>query len=204
MDEPKHKTSTFGLTQRNQYIIVGALAAVLGSVLIFQLARRGEATAGPAPAEAEEAAPLPASALPGPAAVPAEPKAIACAATIEHDPFTMPKLLRDMLDQQAKPKGEAGKPPAARGPDPAVLEQARSLALKGIIGNSSGRIAYINDSPVQAGAAINGFTVVEVREKSVLLKKDQTEVTLELNRPATKRGDIPPEPSTPQNTGGNK
>lgn len=192
MDDPKAKKNTSGLSQRNQYIVVGVLAAAFAGLLIYRYAGSGSVTAEAA-VRADDA-PGQLAPLPQPCPVPPEPAAIERGKALTHDPFRISGALKDLLEEQATPGNEqnGGQPP---GPDPAIIAQGRLLALKGIMGDAKGRIAFINDSPVQAGDTIDGFDVLEVRELSVLLRKEETDVELQLPDAARKRE--APAPSKP-------
>jgi len=174
MSEPTKKT-TFGLSPRNQYMALGVLGAVLAGVLAYQMAG-GE----PKPAEPEAAdAPGVAEAVPvTPVPVPAEPETIDCEPDLTRDPFVMAQLLKQMIEQENKPK--SAQQQVKDGPDPAIVAEAQSLAIKGIMGDDRERIAYINGKPVKAGDTIEGFAVLEVRENGVVLRKEKTDVLLQM------------------------
>jgi len=177
----KKKKGTFGLSERNQYIVIAALGVFFAGLLIYRFAGDGEASAAatgnqPSQPEPERLALPP----PGPP-VPDEPILPESGERLLNDPFVMPEKLRKLLEQKLRDGNDEHTGQKQAGPDPEIIKQARTFALKGIIGNDTGRIAFINDRPVKAGTVINGFTVVEVREKSVLLKKEGTEVELKLD-----------------------
>ena len=174
----KGKKSSFGLSQRNQYIVVGALAAFFVGLLLHQgLAGDEEAAAAPVELAQNEPAPLP----PPPAVppLPDEPVMPDPVQELARDPFALPARIRRRLDKQA-PTDEGGLT-IPTGPDPEIIREANALlVVKGIMGRPGNRMAFINNRPIRAGGTIAGFTVMEVRERSVLLKKEETEVELEL------------------------
>jgi len=186
MVEEATKKGTFGLSRTAQYSLVAALAAVLAGVLLFQVARGGKTAAEAAVQPGEQASPQGLSLPPTAPPLPDERPPAARRDPPGRDPFEMPRELREMLEARAHgpqpppAQAEDAEPDKPRGPDPAIIEEARNLQLKGILGSETNRVAYISNKPVRAGSRIEGFTVLEVREKSVLLKKQETEVEIEL------------------------
>ncbi|HUU68930.1 MAG TPA: general secretion pathway protein GspB [Planctomycetota bacterium] len=174
MSEQARK-NTFGLSPRNQYMILGVLGAVLVGVLAYQMAGAEPKPVETAAGAAETGQLEPVAVTP----VPAEPKTVSCDPTLPRDPFIMAQLLKELVEQQAKPKPHPAQA-AKSGPDPAIIAEAQSLALKGILGDDTERIAYINGSTVKAGDTIEGFQVREVRESGVVLRKEKTDVLLQL------------------------
>lgn len=176
--EPREeKKSSSGLSQRSQYIVVGVLAAFFVGLLLHQ----GLAGDEEADASVEEAQNEPAP-LPLPPAVPPlpdEPVMPDPVRELARDPFALPARIRKRLEKQA-PNDEGGLM-IPTGPDPEIIREANALlVVKGIMGIPGNRMAFINNTPIRAGGTIAGFTVVKVRERSVLLKKDETEVELKL------------------------
>jgi len=180
--DQKAKKSSFGLSSRAQYVAVGVLAAVLGGLLLYRTVFSGQsdAAAGAAPAT-DTAAIEQLAAPPAPFVMPAEPVMPARASIAPRDPFVLPGPLKKMLEEMNKPRAEdVNKTSESPNGDPEIIKQARGLVLKGILGDAQGRVAFINETTVRAGDELEGFAVLEVREKSVLLKKEQTEVIVEL------------------------
>ena len=178
----RQKKSTSGLSQRNQYIVIGVLGVVFAGVLGYRLVGSDEASAAPVATKPEQ--PLGESiTLPPPGPPPPdEPEMPVPGKHLARDPFVVSAELQKILDERERNDNEAGPAGDPDGPDPKIIKkQAQALILKGIMGNASGgRTAFISNRPVRAGSTIRGFTVVEVRERSVLLKKDQIEVELKL------------------------
>ena len=95
MSESTRK-STFGLSPRNQYMILGVLGAVLLGVLAYQMAGGGPKPADPAEADGHGTM-EPVFVTPVP--VPIEPKSVACEPNLSRDPFVMAQLLKEMIEQ---------------------------------------------------------------------------------------------------------
>lgn len=85
-------------------------------------------------------------------------------------------FVRDIF-APAKPLRTA-KRPTKRG-QPAQ-RQVKSLKLKGVIVGAKHSIAIINDKFVRTGERINGYRVVRIAEKEVLLKSGNKTVRLKL------------------------
>ena len=172
------KKSSFGLSQRNQYIVVGVLAAFLVGLLLYQSVASGQEAdapdAQPQNGNGLEPLPMPLAALP----LPDEPVMPDPVPELARDPFALPARIRKRLEKPA-PTDESGLT-VPTGPDPEIIAEAQALVVKGIMGSTGNRMAFINNRPIRAGGIIAGFTVVEVRESSVLLNKDDTEVELKL------------------------
>ncbi|MDP2920812.1 MAG: hypothetical protein Q8O12_00385 [Candidatus Omnitrophota bacterium] len=60
-------------------------------------------------------------------------------------------------------------------------EGVDNLTLNGVISDSANSYAIINNDVVKLGDKVNGMTVVEIREKSVVLDENGQKHTLELN-----------------------
>jgi hypothetical protein len=174
---PEEKKGSFGLSQRSQYIMVGVLAALFGGLLLYRAIAGGEADAAPAQQVQQQNGP---EQLPLPPALPRlpdEPAMPSPAQELARDPFALP----EQLSEKARENIDDDQPGALPDGRAAEIErQANGLVLKGIMGSPRNRIAFINNKALRAGGTIEGFTVVEVRERSVLLKKDETEVELKL------------------------
>jgi hypothetical protein len=174
----EEKKSSFGLSQRNQYLVVGVLAAFLVGLLLHQSVAGGQEADAPAvqPQNGNglEPLPLPLAALP----LPDEPVMPDPVPELARDPFALPDKLRKRLEKQVST--DEGGLTVPIGPDPEIIAEAQTLVVKGIMGRTGNRMAFINNRPIRAGGTIAGFTVVEVRESSVLLNKDDTEVELKL------------------------
>jgi len=159
--------------------VIGVLGAVFAGLLAYRLVGSDEASAAPVATKPEqprgESIILPPPGLPPPD----EPEMPVPGEYLARDPFVVPAELQRILEERERNDSEVG--PGGDPDDAKIIRQARALVLKGIMGNASGgRTAFIGNKPVRAGSTIRGFTVVEVRERSVLLKKGQTEVELKL------------------------
>jgi len=187
-DAQKEKKGSFGLSSRTQYVAVGLLGTVLAGMLLYRVAFTGESEANTATEAAIEEDMERLALPPALPPLPPEPVLLVRAGTAPRDPFVLPPELKKMLEELSKPKTEQVRKPGdlPKGPDPEVIREAQSLKLKGILGDAAGRIAFINDITVQVGCEFDGFTVLEIRETGVLLKKGHTEARIELPGPAKK------------------
>jgi len=64
--------------------------------------------------------------------------------------------------------------------NPPSRETAHDLFLNGIVWDKENPMAIINDTVVIIGSTIDGNTIMDITENSVLLKKDQDTFKLEL------------------------
>jgi len=55
------------------------------------------------------------------------------------------------------------------------------LSLNGIVSDMENPYAIINNEVIKLGDTVNGMTVIEINEKSVVLEQDGQKHTLELN-----------------------
>ncbi|MEM6755771.1 MAG: hypothetical protein AAF586_01270 [Planctomycetota bacterium] len=164
-----------------------ALSAVLalGLLLWGRLLIKNEvprvATATP-----EAVLPAPTPTTPAPTAIEAGPRP-----DIEvYIPNTNPRNLFGFDPSPYRPTldGEVGqgpsKLPAASTDDPdqtqRVVQQARQLSLQSVVVNGGTRQALIDGQLVGAGQRIDGFEVVSVQERNVVLRKNGVLVRLGL------------------------
>jgi len=191
----KDNKSTFGLSQRNQYVLVGVLGAVLVGILAFRSIGGSSADASPAPAAhvpelgQEVAAPV---AVPP---MPEEPAVVVPPDELLNDPFRLPDELKRKLNNQKLHGGSIEIAPAKAGPDPLIIKEAQRLKLKGIMGSAGRRVAFIDGYVLRENDTVAGFTVVKINDRSVVLKKEETQVELSLEH---NRGGLQPEPELPK------
>lgn len=74
------------------------------------------------------------------------------------------------------------------GRDPFLLDASNvkeqgmeDLSLNGIVSDMENPYAIINNEVIKLGDTVNGMTVIEINEKSVVLEQDGQKHTLELN-----------------------
>ena len=175
MNEEEGKKGTFGLSQRNQYIVVAVLGIGFAGLLGYRFVGGDEASAAPVESSPQGLAakrlPLP----PPGAPVPDEPVVTPPGEKLARNPFEMPPDLLRILQEHAENPGSS-----EDGSGTKIAEEANRLILKGIMGSPGDRIAFINNKTVKVGSKIRGFSVVEIRKGSVLLKKGEVEVELKL------------------------
>jgi hypothetical protein len=176
----KEKKGTFGLDRRHQYIILAVLGAAFGGLLIYRAGGSGDASAAAVEQAAESAKPEPVTLPPPVPPLPPEPVACIPPEELPRDPFLMPADLRSKLQQQRKTDEDGHGVEIPGGPDPLIIKQAHRLTLKGIMGSAGDRIAFIDDEALRVQGTIAGFTIIKIRERSVLLEKEQTELELKL------------------------
>lgn len=85
-------------------------------------------------------------------------------------------FVRDIF-APAKPLRKAKRPTKKGGP---AQRQVTSMKLKGVIVGGKHSIAIINDKFVRTGERINGYRVVRIAEKEVLLKSGNKTIKLRL------------------------
>jgi hypothetical protein len=85
-------------------------------------------------------------------------------------------FVRDIF-APAKSLPKARRPTKKGGP---VQRQVTSLKLKGVIVGGKHSIAIINDKFVRTGERINGYRVLQIAEKEVLLKSGNKTIKLRL------------------------
>jgi len=179
MSDTRKKKNLFGMSTRNQYIIMSVLMAGFLGLIAHRLSggQKTDASDKPAPQQTgETGVPFSIDEL---IVVPKAqaPKIVVPPESLALNPFAMPPQIRTMIEAKEKVEEDAGE----NKPNPEVEAQGRALKLKGIIAGDQQRIAFINDRAVKQGDSIDGFTVVEIGERRVLIKKDATEILLELN-----------------------
>jgi len=180
--EPEEKKKAFGLNRRNQYIVIAVLGIVFAGLLMYRSVGDGEASAASVQGKPHDGEPQRLTPPPPAPPVPEEPVLPLPGEQLARDPFVVPPVLRKILEKKDHTSNDtqSGDPDL---PDPETIKQAQALVLKGIMGNQARRTAFISNKPVRAGGTIGGFTVVEIRQKSVLLRKGTTEVELKLKPP---------------------
>jgi hypothetical protein len=74
------------------------------------------------------------------------------------------------------------------GRDPFLLDESNvkeqgmeGLSLNGIVSDKDNPYAIINNEVIKPGDKVNGMTVIEINEKSVILEQNSQKHTLELN-----------------------
>ena len=203
MDEETDKQGTFGLNGRTQIVVVAALAAVLGLVLLYQYSQAGDTppVASPAhgpgspalatPSADASLAVLQADIKPARLAAPAE------VVFITRDPFVADGQLAKLLARPDSPAPvEPAEPPK---PSPEEIAQgvraeAAKLSLRGVFGGGNDLIAFIGDRTVRTGDKAGPFEVVRIGEREVVLRKDGIEAVLRLAQPGMKPGTPPDAP----------
>ena len=193
MSEEKTQKGTFGMSQQKQLIVVGALGAILGGLLLYRYVQADASPVGAAPGKA------PKSAQPKPAASPAaslavlraqvEPLKLAQPAQVvivTRDPFEpAANLLKIMQKPEASlmPPGSASKRAPVKVTAENIKAQAAKFKLKGIFGGESDPIAFINGRIVRPNSSLGEFTVVAVVGREVIIEKNGVRVTLKMAEP---------------------
>ena len=165
------------MSARNQYIVITVLMVGFLGLMAHRLSGGSEAGGAETPVRQQTPAPVPFS-IEELIAVPKAqaPRIVVPPESLVRNPFAMPPQIRTMIEAKEKVEEQASE----NAPDPEIEAQGRALKLKGIIGGEQQRIAFIDDQAVKQGDSIKGFTVVEISERSVLIKREATEVMLEL------------------------
>ena len=192
------KKGTFGLSERNQYVVVGVLGAVLLGVLMYQAIGNGSADASPAPAASESEAETTALRLIAAPAMPEEPPELLPPRELPIDLFRLPDELKSRLGNrkgETPALGETSGREKPAGPDPLIIQEAKRLTLKGIMGTEGRRKAFISGQVVVEKQKVDGFAIVRIDERSVIVQKDETQVELTLEQ---EQGGSQPEPALPK------
>ena len=103
--------------------------------------------------------------------------------SVSKDPFTVPERMREYIEANSPGSGRAG----ARGPAAEPVTGAE-LMLRGILGDSRGRIAFVNDRVVKPADEIEGYEIVRVEPRLIVVRKNDQEVTIKLPEPDLKKG----------------
>jgi hypothetical protein len=199
------KAGTSGLSQRTQLIVAGVLGGALVVVLLVRYGWGSASTAGPQAAAQHPAANT--SSGPEAAALAVlqaqvreveltqPPKVV----FITRDPFALTDKLRAVVGRGENPAGPGPNPPEGVSPE-TIRQQAAALKLKGISGEAQDRVAFVNDRIVRAADRIEGFSVVEILERELLVEKQGIRVTLKLAEPGSgpKKPEQPPAPQKPE------
>jgi len=192
------KKGTFGLSERNQYVVVGVLGTMLLGVLMYQAIGNGSADASPAPSASESEAEPAAVRLIAAPAMPEEPPELLPPLEPPSDLFRLPDELKSRLGShkgETPALGETSGREKPAGPDPQIVQEAKRLTLKGIMGTEGRRKAFISGQVVVEKQKVDGFTIVRINERSVIVKKGETQVELTLEQ---EQGGSQPEPALPR------
>ena len=101
--------------------------------------------------------------------------------SLQHDPFARPPLA-----------GMNGAEPKAAVAHVARAEPPRTLKLTGVLKAGPGSLANVNGTMLRLGDSVNGYRLVEVRDRAAVFEKNNTRFTLDL--PAFGKGSGGAEP----------
>ena len=187
------KAGSFGLSSQVQIGIAIALVAALGALLISKyvgadsepVVPAGPSIAGPVAygPGSETAARAVLQAEVRPAVLPQPPRVL----FITRDPFAPTDKLRRVLSTGSSPLSlplSAGQGPT-KASVRAALRQASGLRLKGTAGQGASRVAFINEKVVRTGGTVEGFSVLEIHDREVVLRKDDKRIVLTLAEPGS-------------------
>ena len=178
------QTTGTAVGSRHQIALAGVLALVLIGLVGRSALKSKKADAAPAPvlvsqiadSSEDDIAELIAS-LVRPADA-AQPHRLA-SPPMASDPFAMPQEMARMLDER-KASASGGESLAA----------ADELTLKGIFIEADGRAAFVNDRVVQPGDVIEGYEIVRIEDRLIVVRRDGREAILALPEPALNNGDV--------------
>ncbi len=166
-------------SRQRRWVYAGAIAAVLGLVVLWLETRSDEPVRALAPAPTSARAPVVVSPAPAPEPAPAEvPEATPAMAVSDEEPATDPTTAPNPAPPLPEPQPTVATAPqvTATNPPPATpAPEAKPLPvfrLSGIIYTVARPAAIVNGQTVYVGSRVSGATVVGI---------DRTQVTLHIN-----------------------
>jgi hypothetical protein len=183
---PEPDNDRMQVGSRRQIVVAGALAVVLLALVARSLLKADSAdAASPASQLAaveqqseDDIAELIASFVQRPSP---EENGRAPAPAVDRDPFVMQAAMRQWIADKTAPANDQ---------TTATLNVDRSLTLKGIMTDSDGPVAFINNRIVRPGDRIEGYEILRIDQQDVLVGRDGAEATLSLAQPDLGNGEI--------------
>jgi len=190
---------TFGMSPRAQWIVAVCLISALVVILVERRlsgssampdapAASPEQQRRPNPPEAAALAVLQAELTP--ATIPQPPRVVFLA----HDPFKPGEAMLQALTHSGPGSGGLDTP-GGQTLLKALTAQAQALGLKAVSGEKEEALAFLGDQLVRRGDTIDGFEVVAIHSREVVIEKQGFRFALSLPPPGSSHNEVEVLPS---------